>query len=108
MATRTNSIGSYSDFRMSRRTFTKLTALGAAAALSGIDRVGTYPTKFVEKLIEPTSAAPAPGIKLVRSVCSHCAVGCGFQARDEEDEFTGMTPWETHPINTGGMCSKKT
>ena len=33
MATRTNS--SYSDLRMSRRTFIKLTALGAAATLIG-------------------------------------------------------------------------
>jgi len=56
MATRTNSISSYSDFRMSRRTFTKLAALGTAAAISGIGEVGAYPTKFVDKLIEPASA----------------------------------------------------
>ncbi|HJH27367.1 MAG TPA: hypothetical protein C5S37_11540, partial [Methanophagales archaeon] len=79
MATRTNSISSCSDFRMSRRTFTKLAALGTAAAISGIGDVGAYPTKFVDKLIEPASAAPAPasGGQLIKTICSHCAVGCG-------------------------------
>ena len=106
MATRTNSISSYSDFRMSRRTFTKLAALGTAAAISGVGDVGAYPTKFVDKLIEPASAAPEPKVDLVRSICSHCSVGCGFYGKVEDGVFTGMEPWETHPINAGGMCSK--
>jgi len=106
MATRTNSISSYGDFRMSRRTFTKLTALGTAAAISGIGDVGAYPTKFVDKLIEPASAAPEPKVDLVRSICAHCSVGCGFYGKVEDSVFTGMEPWETHPINAGGMCSK--
>ena len=110
MATRANSIGSCSDFRMSRRTFTKLTALGTAAALSGIGEVGAYPTKFVEKLLEPASAAsaPAPGVKLVKSHCSHCALGCGFLGRVEDGVLTGLEPWTDCPINSGGMCSKGT
>lgn len=108
MATRANSIFGCSDFRMSRRTFTKLTALGTAAALSGIGEVGAYPTKFVEKLIEPASAAPAPGVKLVKSNCSHCALGCGFLGRVEDGVCTGMEPWVENPINRGAMCSKGT
>ena len=104
MATRTNSI-SYSDLRMSRRTFIKLTALGTAAALSGINNVSAYPetVKLIELASELASAAPEPEVKLVKSVCSHCAIGCGFLGRVEDGVFTSMEPWETHPINAGGM-----
>ena len=106
MATRTNSI-SYSDLRMSRRTFIKLTALGAAATLIG-NRVGAYPetVKLIERVSELASAAPEPEVKLVKSICSHCAIGCGFLGRVEDGVFTGIEPWEAHPINAGGMCSK--
>ncbi len=110
MATRTNSISSCSDFRMSRRTFTKLAALGTAAAISGIGDVGAYPTKFVDKLIEPASAAPAPapGGQLIKTICSHCAVGCGVHGRVEDGVLTGLEPWTDHPVCAGGMCSKGT
>jgi len=107
MATRIKSIGKDSDIRMSRRTFTKLSALGTAAALSGISGASAYPSKLGD-LIEPASAAPGPGVQLVKSICSHCAVGCGFLGRVEDGVFTGMEPWETNPINAGGMCSKGT
>lgn len=104
MATRTNSIGKGSGIRMSRRTFTKLTALGTAAAISGISSVGTSATQ----LFEPASGAPAPGVTLVKSNCSHCALGCGFQGRIENGVCTGLEPWLENPINSGSMCSKGT
>ena len=106
MATRTNYIGS--GITMSRRTFAKLTALGTAAALSGMNNVGAYPT-VVGNLIESASAAPAPAsVNLVKSNCSHCAVGCGFLGRVEDGVCTGIEPWVENPINRGAMCSKGT
>ncbi len=102
MAARTNSIGKDSGVRMSRRTFTKLSALGTAAALSGISGVSAD----LPKLIEPASAAPSPGVQHVRSICSNCSIGCGFYGVVQDGVFTGMEPWTTHPINAGGMCSK--
>ena len=103
MATKGNMIGS--DIRMSRRTFTKLSAVGTAAALSGISGVSAYPSTLGD-LIEPASAAPSPGVSFVRSICANCSVGCGFYGKVENGVFTGMEPWATHPINAGGMCSK--
>ena len=105
MATRTKSIGKSSGIRLSRRTFTKLTALGTAAALSGISSVGTS----AAKILEPASGAPAEaGVKLVKSNCSHCALGCGFQGIIEDGVCTGLEPWLENPINRGSMCSKGT
>jgi formate dehydrogenase major subunit len=104
MAARTNSVGNGSGIRMSRRTFTKLSALGTAAALSGISSVGAY-----DWVIEPASASPEePGVKLVKSTCSHCAVGCGFHGKIENGVCTGIEPWLENPINRGSMCSKGT
>jgi len=105
MATKAKSIFG-SDFRMSRRSFTKLTALGTAAALSGISNVGAYPTEL--ELFGEVSAAPAPGVNLVKSNCSHCALGCGFLGRVEAGVCTGIEPWVENPINRGAMCSKGT
>jgi len=73
MATKAKSIGSCGDIRMSRRTFTKLTALGTAAALSGINNVGANPADL--ELFGKASAAPAPVTKEVKSICSFCSVG---------------------------------
>ncbi|MGB2727811.1 MAG: formate dehydrogenase subunit alpha [Halobacteriota archaeon] len=106
MATKAKSIFG-SDFRMSRRSFTKLTALGTAAALSGISNVGASPTEL--ELFGDVSAAPAaPSVNLVKSNCSHCALGCGFLGRVEDGVCTGIEPWVENPINRGAMCSKGT
>ena len=107
MATKAKSIFG-SDFRMSRRSFTKLTALGTAAAISGISNVGAHPG-FGDNLIASVSAAPAaPSVNLVKSNCSHCALGCGFLGRVEDGVCTGIEPWVENPINRGSMCSKGT
>ncbi len=106
MATRTNSIGKNSGIRMSRRTFTKLSALGTAAALSGISGVSAYPSTLSD-LIEPASASPEEaGVTLVKSTCSHCAVGCGFHGKIKDGVCIGLEPWLENPVNRGSMCSK--
>ena len=61
---------------MSRRAFTKLTALGTAAALGGISNVSAYPTKFVDELVEPASAIPVDVERTVYSVCEVCPFRC--------------------------------
>lgn len=106
MATRANSIVDCSDFRMSRRTFTKLTALGTAAALSGLSSISALPDKF--PVIETASAAPAPEEKLVKTVCPHCSVGCGVYAKVKDGVLVGLDPWKDNPLNLGSMCSKGT
>lgn len=109
MATRMSSIGKSNGIRLSRRTFTKLTALGTAAALSGISSVGVSAKLSELGLIETTAAqAQAAGVRLVKSNCTHCAVGCGFHGRVENGVCTGIEPWLENPINTGSMCSKGT
>ncbi len=44
--------------------------------------------------------------ELVKTICSHCAVGCGLKMEVENDTVVGQEAWTDHPINQGGLCSK--
>ncbi len=104
MATKPDSIVGCSNIKMSRRTFSKLTAIGTAAALGGIG-LSKY-DHAIDKLIEQASATASSGVNHIKTVCSHCAVGCGLLGKVENGVLTGIEPWEDHPINAGSLCSK--
>ena len=76
--------------------------LGGAAALAGL--VGG------RTLVEPGQAEEDPGdegeTELVKTICSHCAVGCGLKMEVTDDTVVGQEAWKDHPINQGGLCSK--
>lgn len=97
---------SFRDIKISRRGFIKASAaLGAAAALGDYMRSKKFNSAEIFDTVE---AAPAREVKKVKSICSFCAVGCGYIGVVEDGVFTGMEPWEDHPINLGGMCVKGT
>jgi len=83
-----------------RRTFLKrsgLTAggLAAASALS-LGRV---------KNAEAASAGSGD-IKRIKSVCTHCAVGCTVIAEVKNGVWIGQEPGFDSPINAGAHCAK--
>ncbi|MEE9564997.1 MAG: hypothetical protein V3V63_04745 [Candidatus Hydrothermarchaeaceae archaeon] len=43
-------------------------------------------------------AAPASTVEKIKSICSFCAVGCGYVGVVEDGVFTKMEPWEVHPM----------
>jgi formate dehydrogenase major subunit len=94
----------FRDIKISRRGFLKASAaLGAATALGGYAGSKNFnPTE----LFAPVEASPAKEVNTVKSICSFCAVGCGYIGVVEDGVFTKMEPWEDHPINQGGMCCK--
>lgn len=108
MGTKTRSI--LGELSLSRRTFTKITAVVAATAAmyKGLGKLANYAkeTGYVEDVI--VEAASAAKTDKIKSICSFCSVGCGYVGVVEDGVFTGMEPWEDHPINQGGMCSKGT
>ena len=82
-----------------RRTFLKrsgLTAGGVAAAALPMARV---------KKAEAQSA-DSGGVKLVKSVCTHCSVGCTVVAEVEKGVWTGQEPGWDSPFNLGAHCAK--
>jgi len=93
-----------SDVKMDRRTFVKATAaVGAAALLEGYAGSRKF---YPNELFAPVEAASGGNVTKTKSICSFCAIGCGYVGVAEDGVFTRMEPWEDHPINQGGMCSK--
>ena len=81
-----------------RRTFLRrsgITAVGAAA-------VGTLGGGTVTK----AEAATSSGVKIIKSVCTHCSVGCTVIAEVENGVWTGQEPGYDSPFNLGAYCAK--
>ncbi|MBT3660769.1 MAG: twin-arginine translocation signal domain-containing protein, partial [Rhodospirillaceae bacterium] len=82
-----------------RRTFLKrsgLTAGGAALAAA-------VPLGMAKQV---KAAAATEGMKNVKSVCTHCAVGCTVIAEVANGVWVGQEPGFDSPINLGAHCAK--
>lgn len=88
---------------VNRRTFLQNSSLAAGAAALG----GALPLTMMEKVAADTEAIDetAP-VTEVRSVCSHCSVGCGVVAEVQNGVWIGQEPAFDHPFNLGAHCAK--
>lgn len=88
--------------KIARRSFLKLSA--ATAALTG----AAMTSKMTRTVSAETAAQKSahPGTKMVRSVCTHCAVGCGIQAEVSNGVWLRQEVAQDHPISRGGYCCK--
>lgn len=84
--------------QIGRRTFLKLSAATAAFASMSLS-----PT-FVKKA--NASSKPYPNSKIVRTICTHCAVGCGVYAEVQNGVWVRQEIAQDHPISRGGHCCK--
>ena len=83
-----------------RRTFLKRSgmAAGGAAAITAMS------SGMVQKAAE---AAEATGdVQLVKSVCTHCSVGCTVVAEVQNGVWVGQEPGWDSPFNLGAHCAK--
>ncbi len=88
---------------LDRRDFLKTGAAGALASTVG-----------GRALLERGSAddpsenqsEPGHGGEHVKTVCTHCSVGCGLHMAVEDDAVIGQATWDSNPVNQGGLCSK--
>ncbi|MDH5358616.1 MAG: molybdopterin-dependent oxidoreductase, partial [Gammaproteobacteria bacterium] len=90
---------------VNRRAFLK----GSGIAAGGAAFMSLLPPAMIQK------AEAADGkrhsydegdIKKVRSVCSHCSVGCGVVAEVQNGVWIGQEPSFDHPFNLGSHCAK--
>lgn len=88
--------------KVARRSFLKLSA--ATAALTG----AAMTTKMTRKASAAGKAAKEahPGSTMVRSVCTHCAVGCGINAEVNNGVWIRQEIAQDHPVSRGGYCCK--
>ena len=87
---------------MNRRTFLRNSGLVAGGA--------TLATMLVPGMMKKASAksttAGSVGGKQVKTICTHCSVGCGILAEVQNGVWTGQEPAFDHPFNHGAHCAK--
>lgn len=84
--------------QIGRRTFLKLFA--ATSAVAGV----SLSSPFVKKV--SAAETPYPGSKTVKTICTHCSVGCGIYAEVQNDVWVRQEVAFDHPISQGGHCCK--
>jgi formate dehydrogenase major subunit len=87
---------------LDRRGFIKAGAAGTlAAAVGGRTLLRRDDSAAAAEPVDPGAAD-----ELVKTVCTHCSVGCGLQMAVEDDTLVGQESWDENPVNQGGLCSK--
>ncbi|MCH6566368.1 MAG: molybdopterin-dependent oxidoreductase, partial [Proteobacteria bacterium] len=85
---------------ISRRAFLKNSGLMAGGA--------ALATTLSPVMMKKADAAIAPGAapERIKTICTHCAVGCGIIAEVQNGVWTGQEPAFDHPISRGAHCAK--
>lgn len=89
--------------REARRSFMKMSALASLATL------GNVVAKDSEVLREGSSQElkeAYPNSKKVKTICTHCSVGCGIVAEVDNGVWVRQDVAQDHPISQGGHCCK--
>lgn len=88
--------------KVARRSFLKLSA--ATAALTGVAMTGKMTSKAVAA--DTGKKEAYPGSTMVRSICTHCAVGCGINAEVQNGVWVRQEVAQDHPVSRGAYCCK--
>ncbi|MBU0656421.1 MAG: formate dehydrogenase subunit alpha [Gammaproteobacteria bacterium] len=88
---------------LSRREFLRNSGLMAGGAMLASGLAGGMMKKA--KAEDPAPAAKGD-TKTVRTICTHCSVGCGIIAEVQNGVWTGQEPAFDHPFSSGAHCAK--
>ena len=86
---------------LSRREFLRRSGIMAGG---GVLATGLAPGMMRKAKAATTEAGGET--KQVRSVCTHCSVGCGVIAEVKNGVWVGQEPAFDHPFNRGAHCAK--
>ena len=89
---------------MDRRTFLRRSGI----AVGGVAAASALSVPMMKKAAADAAPASPDGSKVsqVRTICTHCSVGCGVYAEVENGVWTGQEPAFDHPFNRGAHCAK--
>ena len=82
---------------MNRREFLQRSGI----TVSGVAAVSALPFSMVKKAAATTEPSSGGDTKQIRTVCTHCSVGCGIYAEVKNGVWTGQEPAFDHPFNRG-------
>ncbi len=91
--------------RMDRRTFLRRSGIG----VGGLAAASALPAGMMRRAQASATATPAQAggdIQQIRSICTHCSVGCGIYAEVQNGVWTGQEPAFDHPFSHGAHCAK--
>ena len=96
---RTESIlSNIADKSVDRRSFLR----GSGLAIGGLAALGA-----VGGTVRKAEAAQGEGkVDIIKSVCTHCSVGCTVLAEVQNGVWTGQEPGWDSPFNLGAHCAK--
>lgn len=86
---------------LSRRAFLRNSGLMAGGAVLA----GSYAPGMIKRV---QAAEPEKGGKVekIKTICTHCSVGCGVIAEVQNGVWTGQEPAFDHPFSHGAHCAK--
>lgn len=90
--------------RKSRRSFLKLSALASVTGVSSV--LGSEGERVIKKASEAELKENFPNAKRVKTICTHCSVGCGIIAEVQDGVWVRQEVAQDHPISQGGHCCK--
>ena len=86
---------------MTRREFLHNSSLVAGGAA-----LTTMLTPAMIKKADATVSSGGGTVQEVKTVCTHCSVGCGIIAEVQNGVWTGQEPAFDNPFNLGAHCAK--
>jgi formate dehydrogenase major subunit len=86
---------------MDRRPFLRNSGIAAGSVAAA----GLLPG-MMQRAHASASAQGKGEVKTVRTICTHCSVGCGIYAEVQNGVWVGQEPAFDHPFNLGGHCAK--
>jgi formate dehydrogenase major subunit len=85
-----------------RRSFLKMTSL--ATAVGATSAFGS--SNVLRNATEQELSNPYEGSHKVKTICTHCSVGCGVVAEVKNNVWVRQEVAQDHPISHGGHCCK--
>jgi len=86
---------------ISRRAFLRNSGLMAGGAV-----LASSYTPGMIKRVQAAESATAGEVQQIKTICTHCSVGCGIIAEVENGVWTGQEPAFDHPFSHGAHCAK--
>ncbi len=93
---------SFKGLTVNRREFLRNSGLAAGGAALAT----TLAPAMVKKAEAATAASASDDLTTVRTICTHCSVGCGVYAKVKDGIWVGQEPAFDHPFNLGSHCAK--
>lgn len=90
--------------RNARRSFLKLSALASVAGVGSA--FGNDSERILRVASEAELKEQYPDAKRVKTICTHCSVGCGIIAEVKDGVWVRQEVAQDHPISQGGHCCK--